>query len=206
MLFEIAAQTNSSNPLPQFLFPAFSKGMVKMKMGTSYSAVLNYNMVDEEFLFKQKDVYMTLDKPEEIDTISIQGRKFVPVNKVFYEVVVKGKISIYIQQKSHYAPVGSQSAYGITSQTNGPTAVSIVRGGNQVRYLEIPDNVTISSESVNWISINGTLNKFTNGRQFLKNFPEYEDQLKEFIKQNKIDFKVREDLLKLGNYCNELIK
>ena len=199
-------QTNSSRPLPQFLFPAFTQGIVKMKSGNSNSAFLNYNMVEEQFIFGQKGIYYSLDKIEDIDTVTIQNRNFVLVNKVFLEVIVKGKISIFTQHKSHYAPVGSQSAYGLTSQTNGPTAVSVVRGGNQVRYLELPDNVTISPETVNWISRNTKLNKFTNGKQFLKNFPEYEVQLKDFIKENKINFKVREDLVKLGNFCNELVK
>jgi len=51
-------------------------------------------MVDEEMIFIQKGSYMALTDLENIDTVLIQNRKFVPVGKVFYEVV--------IERKSHF--------------------------------------------------------------------------------------------------------
>jgi len=202
----LSGQPDPDNPYPQLLFPGFAKGIVKMKTGNKYTASLNYNMVDEEMIFDQKGVYMVLDKPEEIDTVYMQNRKFVPVEKAFYEVVVNGPVSLYIQHKSRYAPVGSNTAYGLTSQTLGPTAVSTVRVGNQVRILELPENVKISPATVYWVRRNNEMNKFLSERQFLKIFPEYEIEIKEFIKQNKLDLRLREDLIRLGNYCNELIR
>jgi hypothetical protein len=113
---------------------------------------------------------------------------------------------LFIQHKSRYAPVGSNTAYGLKTQTLGPSSVQSVKVGNQVRQIDLPDNVTISPATVYWVRINGQMNKFTNERQFLKLFPDVEDKLKEFIKKNKIDFKSGEDLIKLGNFCNGLVK
>lgn len=198
----IAAQNDQSRPLPQFLFKQFVKGVIKMKTGTSYSALLNYNMVSEEFIFDQKGTYMALDKPEEIDTVFLQGTKFIYMNKCFAEIAYKGKITILYQHKSHYAPIPSTTAYGMTSQTAGPTKVLTIQGGNQIRTLDLPDNVTISPDDIYWVQKNGNLNKFTSERQFIKIFPENSDKLKEFFKQNKIDLKAIQDIIKLGNYCD----
>ena len=207
LLSQVATgQTDPSNPLPQFLFPGFTKSLVKMKDGRDLVATINYNMVDEEMIFDQKGIYMALEKPQEIDTIYLQNRKFVPVDKSFYEVLNKGQITLFIQHKSRYSPVGSTTAYGMTSKTLGPTAVRTIQGGNQVRQLEVPDNVTVSPATVYWVRINGEMNKFTTDRQFMKLFPELEDKLKEFFKNDKIDIKSREDLIKLGNFCNSLNK
>jgi len=206
MLPDLNAQTDPANPLPQFLFPAFTKSLVKMKDRRQLTATLNYNMVDEEMIFDQKGVYMALDKPQEIDTIYLQNRKFVPVEKAFYEVAVNGTTDIFIQHKSRYAPVGSNTAYGLKTQTLGPSSVKSVSVGNQVRQIDVPDNVTVSPATVFWIKIGDQMNKFTTERQFLKLFPDIEEKLKEFIKTNKIDIKIREDLIKLGNFCNVLEK
>lgn len=178
-----------------------------MNDGRKLTAIINYNMVDEEMIFDQKGVYMALDKPQEIDTVYIQNRRFIPVEKAFYEVVTSGgPVTLFIQHKSRYAPVGSNTAYGLKTQTLGPSSVQSINVGNQVRHIDVPENVTVSPATLYWAKINGTMNKFTTEKQFLKLFPGAEDKLKEFIKNSKLDIKVREDLIKLGNFCNELVK
>ena len=202
----IQGQTESSNILPQFLFRDFTKSIVKMKDGRQLAATLNYNMVDEEMIFDQKGVYMALDKPEEIDTVYIQNRKFVPVEKAFYEVLTKDPVAMFIQHKSRYSQKGTPTAYGMTTKTAGPSKVLSMRSGNQVRQIDLPENVDVSPATLYWVKAGDKMDKFTNERQFLKLFPDHEAELKEFIKTNKLDFKSREDLIKLGNFCNQIVK
>jgi len=146
----IFAQTSSTNPLPQFVFPAFTKGVVKMKSGDNYSALFNYNMVDEEMIFNNKGQYMALENINAVDTIIIGARKFVPVQKVFYEVITKGTLSLYIQHKSKYTDQGTPTAYGMTSKTNSSESFNSLKGGNQIRTLDLPDNVVVTPELVYW--------------------------------------------------------
>jgi hypothetical protein len=202
----LSGQTEPSNPLPQFLFPAFSKSLVKMKAGNEYTAEFNYNIVDEEMVFSRNNQYMVPEKPGDIDTIIIENRRFVPVEKAFYEVLVKGSATMYIQHKGKYTSVGTATAYGLTSQTNANIVINTVSAGTQFRTLDVPDNVTVSKAPVNWIKINNVMNKFTSERQFLKIFPGKENELKEYIKKSDINIDSREDLIKLGKYCNEIVK
>jgi hypothetical protein len=177
-----------------------------MKSGETKSALLNYNTVDEEMLFEQNGNYMVINKLDEIDTIYLQNRKFVPVGQVFYEVIVKGHVSLYIQQRNRFTPVGTKTAYGITSQTVGPSSVSTVRGQGQSRNLEIPPNVTISPAIVYWAKVDGVMNKFTTEKQFIKIFPGKEDKIKGYLKNSRLELKSREGLLEAGKFCNELYK
>jgi hypothetical protein len=204
MLLDLSGQTDTQKPLSQFLFPTFSKGIVKMKDGRTLTAILNYNMVDEVMVFEQKGVYMVVEKPQEFDTVSIQNRKFVYIGKAFYEVVCKGKVTLFIENECHLTTAGSATAYGMTSKTLGPTKVWTMQSGNQVRNIDLPDDVVVASSNVYWAQVNGKMNKFTNEKQFLKLFPGSEDKIKEFIKTSKIDIKSREGLMNLGNFCNEL--
>jgi hypothetical protein len=203
---DLSGQTDPENQLPQFLLPTFAKSLVKMKDGRELAATINYNMVDEEMIFEQKGVYMALEKPNEIDTLYLQNRKFIPVEMAFYEVLNKGQVPIFIQHKSKYTPKGTPTAYGMTSKTVGPSKVLTMRAGNQVRQVDLPENVEVTPATIYWVKKGDQMNKFTSERQFLKLFPDYEANLKEFIKTNGIDFKSREDLLRLGNFCNELVK
>ena len=203
---DLYGQTESPNPLPQFLFPDFTKSLVKMKDGRQMTANLNYNMVDEEMIFDQKGVFMALDKPQEIDTVYLQNRKFIPVEEAFYEVLSQGMVTIFIQHKSRYSQKGTPTAYGLTTKTAGPTKVLSMQVGNQVRQIELPEDVEVSPATVYWLGYKNGMYKFTTEKQFLKIFPENESKLKEFLKTNKIDIKSREDLIKLGTFCNSLVK
>ncbi len=205
--FSLFCQTGQENPLPQFLFPEFTRGIIRTKAGTGMEAILNYNMVDEEMVLSQRGVFMVLDKPEEIDTVFLRNRKFIPVEEAFYEIVVKGPVSVFIQHKSRYAPTGSATAYGMTSQTLGPTAVGSIRGGNQIRHLDNPPNVKISPATVFWVRVNGEMHRLTTERQFLRLFPDDKpEKIREFIRKSNIDLKSAEDLIRLGNFCNTIIQ
>jgi hypothetical protein len=200
------AQTDQKRALPQFIFEKFTNGIVKMKAGNKYVAKINYNMVEEAMIIEQKGNYIALEDVKDIDTVYIQNRSFVPVGEVFYEVISTGKATIFIQHKSRYSTEGTPTAYGITSPTNSSVKVTSVKGANSFRSLEIPENSTVNQASINWCYRNGSTEKINGEKAFLKLFPENEKELKEFIKTNKTNFKSREDLIKLGNYCNELLK
>jgi len=201
--FGLSGQNETKRPYPQLLFPEFSNGVIKMKSGKTSTASLNYNTVDEEMLFEQNAQFYVVAKMDEIDTIIINDRKFVPVDKAFYEVIVKGNISIYIENRNRFAPVATKTAYGMTSQTNGPSAINTVRRAGQMRTLEIPDNQEISEATLYWVKVGGVMNKFTTERQFTKIFPGKEDKIKDFFKKSKIDIKTAEGLKILGKFCNE---
>lgn len=201
---EVFSQETNTNTLPQFLFPGFSKGIIKMKDGRKLMATLNYNMVDEEMIFQQGNQYMVLDKPEEIDTVYLQNRRFVYIEKVFYELVAKGTSDFFIQHKGKYVQEASNTAYGMKSPTNQNINVTSFKAGNQVRVLEIPDNVTVSPTPIYWVEMSGEMKKFTNQGQLMKLFPGNEDKIKEFIKANNIDVKSREGLMNLGNFINSM--
>jgi hypothetical protein len=203
---EINAQNDPGDKFPQLLFKKFLPGTIKLKSGKTTTANLNYNTIDEEMLFEQGSNYLVINRIEDVDTVIIDNRKFVTVGPAFYEVVNTGKLSLYIQHKNKFAPVPGKSAYGLTSQTLGPTAVNTVRGGGgQVRYLEMPENVTISPATVYWARVDKEMMKFSTERQFTKIFPGKEDQIKDFIKKNDINIKSAEGLHMLGKYCNELL-
>ena len=77
------AQTKPDGSAPQFLFPEFSTGKVRLKNGNIQSLELNYNTVSEKIVYKKDDKIYDVVNTEIIDTVFIKESKFVPAGKVF---------------------------------------------------------------------------------------------------------------------------
>jgi hypothetical protein len=206
-----ARQDNKGNPLPHFLFPQFKEGIVIMKDGNKFTTKLNYNMVDEKMVTEVDGIYRYSKNPKNIERIYIENRMFIPIDNVFYEILASGNASFFLQNKSIFTQKGADLGYGAKSRSTGPTKMqrveltSVVYQYGEVAYLDIPDNVEITPASLYWVSIGDKLKSFETEKQLLKLFPEYETQIKEYIKKEKLKIKNREDVIKLGIYCNEII-
>jgi hypothetical protein len=210
--FDVLAQDNAGNPLPHFLFPRFTEGIIKMKNGTVFNAMLNYNMANEMMVSELNGIYRSANNPREFDTIYLQNRTFVPVGNIFYEMLVKGPVVFFVENKCNLTPRGSSVGYGMKSKSVGPTDVKrfeldiAVYNYNQVVSFDLPPNVDVTPASVNWVRKDNKMEKFTTKKQFLKIFPDQATRLSEYMRREKIDIKSQEDLIKLGKYCNEIVK
>lgn len=195
----------NENNLPHFLFPEFKEGVTLMKDGKSFISLLNYNTVDEMMVTKLNGTYRYATRLNEIDTIVIEKRKFIPVGKAFYEVLVTGPVSFLLQNKSLFTPKGSNVGYGAKSQSVGPTDYKRFElNSTDVVNIELPQNVEIKAASAYWVNQDNKMKRFTNENQFLKIFPEKAADLKKYIKAEKLNFKKREDVIKLAIYYHQL--
>jgi len=199
-----AAQTDSAVNLPNFLMPSFTRSLVKFKSGEVKTAVLNYNVVDQEMVVKQVDAYMVLDNPQLIDTILMNDRKFVPFKEAFYEVALTGPVTLFIQHKINAEDEGTPTGYGAASKSATPVYVKQLYGPTGSVNLRIPDNVKLTDATDYWISKDNSMEKFTNKRQFLKIFKDKEKEINQYIDKNNISFKKPEDIVKLVTYCRDL--
>ncbi len=195
------AQTDSAKNGSNFLFPEFSKCVIKFKSGDSKTAVINYNVIDEELVFQQSDAYMVIDNPSIIDTIYVNDRKFVPVGSLFYEVALSNPIiSLFIQYKSIVEDTGVPTAYGATTKTNNTRYSKQIYGPIASLNLSVPDNLKVTDKTIYWVGKDGSLEKFNTKRQFLKIFKAKEKELNQFIDSNSIDFKKPNDIIKVCNF------
>lgn len=206
------AQDNEGNPLPHFLFPQFKEGIVIMKDGQKFTSILNYNMVDEKMITELEGIYRYSKNPRSIERILIENRLFIPFGNAFYEIITSGNITLFLQNKSTYTPKGNDVGYGAMNRSVGPTSaqrfelVPVTQLYGEVVKIDLPRNVDITPASVYWVSMDDKLEKFSTERQFIKMFPEYKEELKSFFKKETINIRKREDVIRLGNFCNEIMK
>ncbi len=84
LAFQVEAQNQTSvKELNHYTFPDFMEGTVKKKTGETIKTLLNYNTITQEMIFQQSGKYLALDEIESIDSVNLQGKTFVPANRVF---------------------------------------------------------------------------------------------------------------------------
>jgi hypothetical protein len=199
----VFAQTKVESTEAHYIFPDFQKAVIKLKSRKVESMVLNYNMITEEMVYEKKGIMMALDKLEVIDTVIFEKQKFIPHEKVFFEVIVNGPVSLFLQHKRNLISTGSAVGYGGTSETSATTSVNSFTTSQAVYQLSLSHDYKITNSSIAWIRRNNSFYKVLNERQILKIFPEKEVELKQFIKLNKLDVKKTDDLLLFVKHCNE---
>ena len=196
------AQSDTAASRSQFLYPAFSKCIVKMKTGQTITADMNYNTVSQRMTFMQNGQMMDLNKPETVDTIIMNNRKFVYYNKVFLEILTLSKVSLFMQHKSELRSMGRQGAYGTTSQTLPPTSVTTLYSENKSYDLKIPENYRVAPSPIFWVEVNGRMHKILSEKQFLKLFPGDSEKIEQYIDKNNIHINDRNGLMLLIDFCN----
>lgn len=201
---QVNAQQDTLKNLPNLLLPRFTRSIVKMKSGEKRIAILNYNLIDQEMVFMQKNLYWVLDDPQLIDTVYMANRIFIPFEKGFYELAVMAPVTLFIQHKAYAESLGVPTGYGARSQTTSYNYVKMIFGGNGAINLKFPDEFKIVNDTEYWIRKEGTMQNFKNKRQFLKIFPDKEKELDQFINKDKINFENYQSIIKLVQYCNEL--
>ncbi len=145
------AQMDSAKNLPNFLLPSFSNSIIKFKTGTSRTGVINYNIIDQELVVLQDAKYMVIDNPELIDTIFVDGKKLVPLNGAFCEVLVNGPVSLLFQRKVNPEQQGTPTGYGATSNTLGNTYVKQIYGNGGTIDLRVPEDIKLTDDNSYWI-------------------------------------------------------
>jgi hypothetical protein len=203
---ELRSQPGSESSSPQFLFPEFSLGIVKMKNGKSQTTSLNYNTVSERMVYDRSGQIYDIMNPEQIDTVILSERKFIPYGKIFNEVLLIARISLFVEFKGELIPPGAPAGYGGTSQVSNTKYVSSVQLSGGYYNLKLPSDYLVKVDPVYWIRKDSLMSSFVSERQFLKIFPDKESELKHFIKQNKIRFEQVPDLIRLIGFCNEAYK
>lgn len=209
MVFIIPAGAQTPDSLvnlPNLLFPKFSWGIVKLKTGEKNKAMLNYNTVTQELVFMQKKDFLVLDNPQDIDSVFLWNKIFIPFEKAFYELAVMAPVTLFIQHKSYVEQPGVPTGFGAKSQTAGPTSVARYYGARGPIDLKLPNDFKVIDDTEYWIKREGSFDNFDTKKKFLKIFPDKEAELSKFIKERGIDFEKPVKVVELVVYCNELYK
>lgn len=185
------------------LLPDFVSGKVHFRNGNTQQAEFNYNRLFQQIIYRQKGLILALDKSSAVDTVYVGSRIFVPIDTFFCELnapqLRQPLLTKYSCRVSRTAP---SSAYFNTSQTGPVQDVTSFRFGVATPYeLKVPDNFTVENQTTFNVLEDDKLVQIKNVKSLQKLFPDKEDDIKGFVKDNNIDFKKQADVEKVLVFC-----
>ncbi|MCX6256013.1 MAG: hypothetical protein NTV31_16290 [Bacteroidia bacterium] len=201
----LLAQTDTLKYPEQFLFPEFLSGKIDLKDGRDFDMILNYNIISEKITFIQRGKILDLTNPGSVDTIYLGGKIFIPFGKVFYEVLSEEPFILFVQHKGIVQEPLKTDSYGRVPETSSASSMNYFKDGSDLKAL-LDRNFIIKKEDVYWVHMNESMQSFKDATQLVKIFPDIKSEIRLYIRQNKIKFENSDDILKLMNYCNSLIK
>jgi hypothetical protein len=196
------AIAQSTSPSP-FIFPEFVKGTVLQKGGAAVEALLDYNIISQEMMFDNNGTKLVLDQ-DNIDTLYIQDRKFIPARQVYFEKLTNTAIPLYVQYKSTAVPPGPSDRIGGGSNQVGGAVISKKTIENADKYsMKLPEGFKLKNEDAYWLQKGGQFSPANDLKKVIKLFPSKGEQITAFVKENNIDLTSKADLIKLINFCNK---
>src|SRR5512136_883193 len=106
------AQTEEKKEMPQYLFPSFTECDMLMRDGQKIKQVMNYNLISEKMVYQQGGKFYDIMNPALIDTVFMNGSKFIPSGKIFHEVVLAEPLALFVQHKANLVTAGKPVGYG----------------------------------------------------------------------------------------------
>lgn len=198
------AQRNNNNvEISHYIFPEFAKGTVLMKSGVKNEAMMNYNALTEEMIFESAGRKLAMNQLEQIDTVYLEKTKFVVLKGKFVEQVYDGKYKLYAEHKCSIIDPGKPAAYGGTSQTSATTSYSSFFANGQAYELQLPGGFKTKPYTQYWLNKDGKLGMFLNIRQLSKLFDDKAALVKQFAKENKVEYENRESLVGLIKFLEK---
>lgn len=200
-LLDIAAQ--SSKEEKTYLFDSFTAGEVLMKNGTKINASLNYDCINNEMNYLEKNERMILQGLEMIDTVYAANRKFIPYKTFFLEVIPVGNSHLYVSWNTKVANKGKKGAMGMVSHSGTVESLDVSRMQNQGIDNSTNYVYDFVPENTYYLNLNNELKKFNNSKSLLKLFPEKKEQIKVYLKENEVSFRNLEAVMSLIHFIIE---
>jgi len=177
-----------------YRFDSFQPGKFEMITGftPSHRPMLNYNVLLETMdLLQPSGEIMVMRKSPDVRAVWVGDHKFIYDQSFGYlEIILDGKISV--AQKT-----SMDAVYELSNGHRYPLRTIDLKGS--------PMKATIYFWQHRQYFIFGeSLKPFRSGSAVLPNLlPEQKSKIKAFSKSNRIDYKKKEDILKIVAYANE---
>ncbi len=197
-----------------YLFDDFMKAQILFRNKARTSATLNYDASNKVMLFLQGEELMEVTNTASIDTVTVGGRKLVPAAKGFYEVVKLDNGVVYIDWLLKDVNIGSKGALGSVTQGSVQNLQMSNLGLNATEMytpyapqkIGSTDVYKRKSDNTYYFTAKNKQQKIKSVKQLIKLYPEHEDEIEAYVKQEDVEMQDIPKVLMLLNFCLGLDK
>ncbi|MDR3227713.1 MAG: hypothetical protein LBT56_08605 [Prevotellaceae bacterium] len=192
-----------------YIFPEFTQGKIFFKNGIIDSAKFNYNTLlsEMQFLDKNKNILSVLN-PQDVSRVIIDNRVFHYISeKSFAELLVTFKdVNFFKKCRIEYTYTQDKTAaYGQSSSTTAVVNYKNIYANGDEKKLAVYRDIKFKIIDDFFFETDGKFNKANSKKTFIKVFPQCKDEINKYVSAKKVNFKNEQDLIKLTNYCIQII-
>jgi hypothetical protein len=185
-----------------YRYPEFITGKVLFKDGTYTEARFNYNILFGEMQFIQHRDTLSIANANRISLVILdpdtfyydQGYLEILFNKHPVEIALKHYVKIVDIKKS--------GGYGTTSSTSAISSYGSISASTGYHKLQVSEDIVVREEKEYYIRAFGKGFELLRKNAVLQAFPEEEENIKQYLKEHKIDFRNEEDILDLMHFIS----
>lgn len=182
------------------LFDEYLNGIVLMKNKAKTSAKLNYDTANKKMMYLQDNDEMILLNYNQVDTVYIADKRFIPLHTMYLEVVHTKNNEIFIDWvlKDRYR--GNRGAYGQITQNKVET-INTAHWTNNEYKIQTAEVLERENSNAYWIYMDDKPVRCRNEKDLLKCFPNKKEEIKAFVKNEKLNFKNPADAIRIIDFC-----
>jgi hypothetical protein len=190
----------------RYRYPEFIQGKVMFKNDNYTVTKLNYSILQGEMQFIQSRDTLAIVNTKDINYVQIMLDTFYYDNGYLEVLAGHYPVIMAVKQYMKLSDRVKEGAYGTRSSTSAIQSYSSIydAGGSRNYNLILQEDLLFSRNTVYYIgnNKNGFL-PYTKSN-VLKLFPLYRSTIVGYLKKNAVDFKLKEDLLQLTKFLQEI--
>ena len=196
------AQTPRGVTLLHYALDSFTAGTVLLKNGTTTPAVLNYNTLTGEMIFVTNGKYLALAVPQDVDTVFIAQRRFVPVANKFCEWLGGTQPALFKEYTCTVKDPGTNAGFGKTNTTAATSLNTLVRSGGAYE-LSLPADFELLPATAYYLRSKGKFYKLANAQAASKAIPAKKAVIEEWLKTHPSKFSTQEEVVQFVQAIQE---
>ena len=190
----------------QYRYPEFTQGKVAFRNGTSIVTRLNYSILVGEMQFLTEKDTMAIDNERDIRYVQIMKDTFYYDNGYLEVVAGHDPAIMTVKRYVKISDIKKEGPMGTRSSTSNAQAYGGIydQGALRNHNLVLQEDLVLSKNQDYYIgnSAGGFLPYKMNN--VLKLFPNNKTAIQDFLKKQKTDFKVKDDLIRLTEFLQGL--
>lgn len=186
----------------KFLYPDFIPGKVVLKSGRSNEVKLNYDMLLDEIEFVQSGDTLAISRKKDLKYVASQDTFYY--DNGYIKIIYSGKVRVGMKQCWRIKDILKIGAFG--TRVRGGTAESVSSlQANGLTYGLIPNEDMEIQKSIDYYlcSPSGDFIPFIK-KNTLQLFPAKSNEIKAYLKSNKVNFNSQKDLLLFAGWLSTL--
>jgi hypothetical protein len=187
----------------RYRYKEFMPGRAVFKNGVFSESRFNYNLLNNEMEFLKSNDTLYITNKKELNYIVVENDTFLYENG-FIEIISDGPVKVGMKKYYKLNEIEKKDSYGTSSHGSARESYNSMQADGNFYKLKALVDMVFQKTTEYYIA-----KSYSNFVPYRRNnvtrlFPEKSDEIKKYLRSNKIDFNSEKDILKLAGYLSSL--